>query len=162
MSFRLGEYFMFNNISKKIKTVAEIICFVGILISLCYGFVKIFKEEILLGILVIFLGSLSSWIATLGLYGLGELIENSQTLIEILGQETMNKNAHNNIPMSADLKPTQLTELKDTYDNNVKDYIIKKMIEGKINTLEKWRKEGIITEEEFNVKKKELDNTRDG
>ena len=152
----LREDFMFKNISDKIKAVAEIICFIGILISLFSGFASILKEEILLGILVIILGSLSSWIGTLALYGLGELIENSQTIIELLEQETKNENIPNNIPMSEVLKPVQLSESDYNYDNNVKDDIIKKMIKGKISTLEKWRKEGIITDEEFNEKKKEL------
>lgn len=147
---------MFKNIGDKIKTMAQIICFTGILISLFFGFATILKEEILLGILVIIWGSLGSWVGTFMLYGFGELIENSQKLIEILEQETKNDNTPNNIPMSEVLKPVQLTELDDNYDNDVKDDVIKKMIEGKINTLEKWRKEGIITEEEFNAKKKEL------
>lgn len=148
---------MFKNSSNNIKTVAEVICFIGVLFSVFFGIAKILNTEVLLGISIIILGSLSFWVVSLILYGFGELIENSHTLIETLKQNNTNNSTKNDtIPVGDVVKRIQTAESNDRYNNQIKDDIVKKMIEGKIKTLEDWQKEGKITEEEFNEKKKEL------
>lgn len=76
---------MFNNIGKKLKTLAEIVCTLGIVASILSAFViwgqnSRYNSTIFIGILVLVLGSLSSWIGSFFTYGFGELIENLETL----------------------------------------------------------------------------------
>lgn len=70
---------MFNNVGGKIKTLAKIAAWIGIAICVIYGFVMLVSMEdmALIGLLIMTVGSLASWISALVLYGFGELIENS-------------------------------------------------------------------------------------
>ena len=76
---------MFDNIGSKIKTLARIVCWLGIIISVISGLaIMVSNEEtIFVGTLIILLGSIGSWIGSFVLYGFGQLIENSDTLVEI-------------------------------------------------------------------------------
>lgn len=73
---------LFTNISSKIKAVAQLLCWFGIFASILLGIVVISKTELLfIGILLMLLGPLLSWIGTFLLYGFGQLIENSDRII---------------------------------------------------------------------------------
>lgn len=67
---------MFSNIGNKIQSVAQVFCWIGITLSMIAGIVLLGTDEdlILTGLLVAGVGSLSSWIGSLFLYGFGELI----------------------------------------------------------------------------------------
>lgn len=79
---------MFDNIGGKIKGVARVVTWLGIISSCLAGFVMLVEgldtSEILAfyGILVAGVGSLFSWLGSLTLYGLGQLIENSDILVK--------------------------------------------------------------------------------
>lgn len=66
---------MFQNISDKIKTLAIVCTVIGILGSIIGGIVLCTVDLIAVGIIVMLLGSIFSWIASFVLYGFGELIE---------------------------------------------------------------------------------------
>ena len=68
---------MFNNIGGKIKTLAQVVCGIGIGVSVIIGLILMAQDEdtIFAGILVLILGSLSSWIGSFMTYGFGEIIE---------------------------------------------------------------------------------------
>ena len=72
---------MFNNIGRKIKCVAEIGCWMGIMISLILGIWLIVKSAdwhpvfIVIGVGAILFGCLGAWIGSFCLYGFGELID---------------------------------------------------------------------------------------
>ena len=70
---------MFDNIGKKIKTLASVITWIGIVCSIITGIILMFTSEkyILLGFLTAIVGSVASWIGSFLLYGFGELVENS-------------------------------------------------------------------------------------
>lgn len=74
---------MFDNIGGKIKTVATAFTWIGIIFFSLTGLIVMFVDEdtILLGILIIAIGCLTSWLSSLTLYGLGQLIENSDILV---------------------------------------------------------------------------------
>ena len=72
---------MFNNIGRKIKTLAKVICWICIVIFFIYGILIMIKGAPFLGILVFVLGSFISWIASFMTYGFGQLIENSDILV---------------------------------------------------------------------------------
>ena len=84
---------MFNNIGGKIKGLAKVLCWVGIIVSVLVGILLIASPSggsgysgftdsatIVLGILTIIVGSISSWVGSFVLYGFGELVENSSAI----------------------------------------------------------------------------------
>ncbi len=73
---------MFKNIGGKIKWLAETVCLLGIVISVLSGIYLIAADETLAGVLVMLLGSFASWIGSFFTYGFGQLIENSDILVE--------------------------------------------------------------------------------
>ncbi len=76
---------MFDNIADQIKTLAQVITWIGITISIIGGLVLTSTDETLIfpGLLLAALGSLSSWASSIVLYGFGRLIENTDKLIEL-------------------------------------------------------------------------------
>ncbi len=76
---------MFDNIGDKLKGVAVAACVLGIVASLIGGIAMMVGGAVLIGILTIVLGALISWLSCLGLYGFGQMIENSDTLVAMLG-----------------------------------------------------------------------------
>lgn len=75
---------MFGNIGGKIKSLAKIATWLGIIVSVIWGFVLMTTNEDLIpaGLIVALLGSLISWISSFVLYGFGQLIENTDKLVE--------------------------------------------------------------------------------
>ena len=117
---------MFDNIGSKIKTLAQVVCWIGIIASFLIGIILISQDEdtALIGFLVLVLGSLFSWIGSFMTYGFGQLIENSDILV-------------------ADKKGNQIDRPIETTND-------------KIATLNKWKEQGLITEEEYNQKMENL------
>lgn len=102
---------MFDNIGRKIRMLAKVLMWIGIIAFAIYGIVMFTEEKVLAGFLIIVIGALYSWVSSFVLYGFGQLVENSD-----IEAEKNNNNA-------------------------------------KSATLEKWRKEGLITEEEYQQRK---------
>ena len=85
---------MFNNIGRKIKALAKVICWAGILSSVLIGFsaVSSINDEVagfISLVSIIGFGSFGSWVGSLAFYGFGELIENSAI---IAGKSAHKKN----------------------------------------------------------------------
>ena len=80
---------MFNNIGEKIKSVAVVVTIIGIAVSFLYGGWLIFTGSWLFGVCTIIIGSISSWLASLVLYGFGQLVSNSDSMVEL--QEEQNE-----------------------------------------------------------------------
>lgn len=82
---------MFNNVGNKIKGVAKVFCWLGIIGSVIGGLSMIYiglnsrhgEELIIYGLLITVLGSLLSWIGSLFTYGFGELVQNSCVQTEL-------------------------------------------------------------------------------
>lgn len=82
---------MFENVGSKIKGLASFFCWGGIIASVVGGIwtIALLDEDfILLGLLIIALGSLLSWVSSFVLYGFGELVSNSAI---IAGKTTANE-----------------------------------------------------------------------
>lgn len=91
---------MFRNIGRKIKSLAKVLCWIGIIVFTIvgiltiiiavqdpyYGYNYIFGYSttagVVFGILIIVLGSLLSWVGSFVLYGFGELVENSKHIAD--------------------------------------------------------------------------------
>ena len=73
---------MFDNIGRKIKTLAKVSCWMGIIGSIITEIVMIcnyYIEIRITGWIVLFAGPLVSWISSFALYALGEITEDSAT-----------------------------------------------------------------------------------
>ena len=66
---------MFENIGGKIKGLAKICCIIGMVAYILLGCALIFAGNVINGIVMVVGGCLVSWIASLAVYGFGELIE---------------------------------------------------------------------------------------
>ena len=73
---------MFSDIGGKIKVLAKVICWVGIICSVIIGAILIGSLLYsIAGIVIIVLGSLLSWVSSFVLYGFGQLIQNTDQLV---------------------------------------------------------------------------------
>ena len=84
---------MFENIGSKIKGVARVFFIIGCIISVLAGFILMTNTSyIILGYVVILVGILLSWLSTILLYGIGQLVENSDICAELMSQNAIEKN----------------------------------------------------------------------
>ncbi len=83
---------MYNNIGKKIKALAKVCCWIGIIAAVISGIVVMVAgyDEIfiLIGLLVMVAGGVLSWVSSFVLYGFGQLVDNSDLLV--VGNKTVN------------------------------------------------------------------------
>lgn len=92
---------LFGNVGSKIKSVAEIFCVLGIVVSVIAAIVLFASNSyrfptIALGVICLIAGPLVSWLGSLGMYALGELVDNTRRnneLMEELLWETRNRKA---------------------------------------------------------------------
>ena len=86
---------MFNDIGGKIKTLAKVMCWLGIIGSVVYAVYEVIvlsdyiTDENMIsflfrGLAIAGIGSLLSWIGSFITYGFGQLVENSDILVEQL------------------------------------------------------------------------------
>ena len=127
---------MFSNIGGKIKVLAQVQCWLGIIGSIIYGIVLISAstrmryggETVALGVAVMIGGSFLSWICSFFGYGFGELIERVQRIDNKLNGESVY------IPKATSSRATDFTET----DEPSRERIMLQMLE-----------EGLITEDEY-------------
>lgn len=88
---------MYNNIGRKIKALAKVLAWIGIIASIVFGIAVTVEESDVayLGFLIMPLGALVSWASSFTLYGFGELVENSAILV---GKATEQSPANTNNP----------------------------------------------------------------
>lgn len=78
---------MFSDIGRKIKTVSQTFCCLGIALSVLLGLILFAVKMVLPGFLVALLGSILSWLSSLISYGFGQLIENSDAQRKMLEKQ---------------------------------------------------------------------------
>ena len=78
---------MFENIGEKIKSVAEIACWIGIIAFGIVGLNVMFSESFFAGLITIAIGFLVSWISAFTLYGFGQLIDDTSEIKKMLASE---------------------------------------------------------------------------
>lgn len=89
---------MFKNIGNKIKAVAKFICYAGISLSIIGGMIMLVVGAIsepsivVSGLAIMTVGSVCSWLGSLTTYGLGELIENTTVIAELMAKADAEKN----------------------------------------------------------------------
>ena len=77
---------MFNNIGGKIKTIATCFTWISMILDVILGIAMIILDQNLriYGLIFLFVGPISSWIWMSFLYGFGQLVENSDILVDEL------------------------------------------------------------------------------
>lgn len=83
---------MFNNIGRKIKKLAKVLCWIGISFSIIFAVIMFFTASqtygseagtcTFLGFLFLIGGTLISWLSSFFAYGFGELIEKACIIAE--------------------------------------------------------------------------------
>ncbi len=86
---------MFQNIGKKIKTLAKVLCWIGIIGSIIGGVIMVISGAAILdydtasgaaaimsGVLTAVLGALFSWIGSFMMLGFGEIVEKVNEIAE--------------------------------------------------------------------------------
>lgn len=78
---------MFNNIGKRLQTLAKFTCWIGIIASVIWAIVlwsanSRYESTILYGILVLIFGCLGSWVGSWAMYALGDAAENASASAE--------------------------------------------------------------------------------
>ena len=90
---------MFNNIGKKIKSYAKWVCFCGIGASVIGG-LRVLTEAgdagefvicLIIAIIIIAVGGFVSWVSSFTVYGFGQMVDNSDKLVELKELESINK-----------------------------------------------------------------------
>ena len=83
---------MFANAGGKIKAVAQVLTWIGIIGSVIGG-IALISMNFIAGLLTAGVGSLLSWVSALALYGFGELVENSDIRTNLVVKADRQKNA---------------------------------------------------------------------
>ena len=73
---------MFDNIGQKIKKLATVVCWLGIIASIVTGLIFMAAGGFFIGFVIAVFGSVASWIGSFFTYGYGQLIENSDILVQ--------------------------------------------------------------------------------
>lgn len=148
---------MFDNIGGKIKTVAKVMCWIGIIASVIIGFVMLVQDEdtAFAGILTMLFGSLGSWVGSFITYGFGQLVENSDILVQQGNGRT------SNAPKPSNIYPSQTTQSQHKWrcngcGNMISEEICPVCNKEKIENLKKWKEQGLITEQEYTQKMESL------
>lgn len=71
---------MSDNIGSKIKTLSIILCVLEVISCVAYGVILIMTDTAFIGVLSIIIGIFFSCAASFALYGLGHLIETTDTM----------------------------------------------------------------------------------
>ena len=163
--------FNFNNIGKKIKTMAKISFYLLSVLFLFYGILLIIKtDNDILGLLWLILGPIISWISSFVLYGFGQLVDNSDKLIalkEVPNNDIQNnkkaKTTHlENTTIGSNIKPNkEIEEINCTSQYKMAKQIIKDLPPEHLDSLkQKYKKwaieiEKMTTEKLFTIIEKE-------
>ena len=163
--------FNFNNIGKKIKTMAKISFYLLSVLFLFYGILLIIKtDNDILGLLWLILGPIISWISSFVLYGFAQLVDNSDKLIalkEVPNNDIQNnkkaKTTHlENTTIGSNIKPNKdIEEINCTSQYKMAKQIIKDLPPEHLDSLkQKYKKwaieiEKMTTEKLFTIIEKE-------
>jgi len=148
---------MFDNIGGKIKAVAKVICWIGIIASIIIGFIMLVQDEdtAFAGLLTMVLGSLGSWIGSFITYGFGQLVENSDILVQQGNKPPVTTTHTNNISTSQTIQGEHMWRCEGC-GNMISEEICPVCNKEKLENLKKWKEQGLITEEEYVQKMESL------
>jgi len=87
---------MFDDIGGKIKGLAKLYCWTGIIASVIGGIGLMVSAEdgtlLIIGVLVVGLGSVASWVSSFVLYGFGELVDSTESIYYLVHKMSKGSN----------------------------------------------------------------------
>lgn len=89
---------MFFNIGGKIKTLAKVVCGIGMVVSIGYGLRFMDRgasDAVLYALLIAGIGCIISWISVFLLYGFGELIEKVSSIEYMMRMQQSSESVNN-------------------------------------------------------------------
>ncbi len=132
---------MFEDVGSSIKSAAKTICALGMITAVILGVIRIAEAvdtprlsddqegvEVFLGFLTMIVGSVVSWLISILFYGIGQLVENSDTLVAMAkDQEKAKAKAAAVTPAAPVEAPIPVTPIDDaeTHDPSVAVRIFK-------------------------------------
>ncbi len=75
---------MFNRVGDKIRTLAQIICIISMVLVVVWGLSLMADGAIFEAVIIMAIGIIVSWLGALVLFGFGQLISNSDDMVELL------------------------------------------------------------------------------
>jgi len=93
---------MFDNVGGKLKTIAKVEMIIGIVASVILGFTFLTGGRVFGGLLIVIIGVFSSWFGSLVIYGIGQAVENSETILYSVRNQNnseMNKSKMSTAPV---------------------------------------------------------------
>ena len=117
---------MFDNVGGKCKTLAKVICWLGIIGTIAEGIFLIMNGNemnhdyyprssgtniIIIGVMMLIIGPIFSWLASLALYAIGESAETGKYLVEQFTKSTSEEHT----PLVAKTTPVQSAAENHTY-----------------------------------------------
>lgn len=142
---------MFNNVGKKLMGVASVFTALGIIASFIIGIVLCAEEEVLAGFIVMAVGSFASWLSSLALYGFGQLIENTSVLVAQGQRTAMSRNYNANGE-----NPAPYVKRCTACGTALKGRLCPVCDRDVLDRLNKWKADGLITEEDYNRRLEEF------
>lgn len=137
---------MFNNIGGKIKSIAKYVCYVEIACCIIAGIAMMLMENFLGGIAIALIGSAAAWLASVTMYGFGQLIENTDKLVAQCGENA----ALQQTSKQASKTPANTVKPVREKLNQVIQETEAKLDKTPINQeLRSLHEQGLISEEDF-------------
>ncbi len=152
---------MFNNIGEKIKSVAVVVTILGIATSLFLGIWMCAKSAWLMGVCIIIVGSICSWLGSLTLYGFGQLISNSDIMVKMQDKNNDNieKIVKGNIKAEKPRKSPVAVEIIKVDGLDISDYY--ETAKQKTENLKDKQRRAIVMEHKDWARNVEKSTTKD-
>lgn len=78
---------MFKDIGNKLKSIANISCWLEIIIFTLFGLIVLISEENGMGLVIILLGIPTAWLSNCILYAFGQLVDDAHKLVRITNEQ---------------------------------------------------------------------------
>lgn len=138
---------MFNNIGGKIKNIAKYVCYVEIACCIIAGIAMMLMENFLGGIAIALLGSAAAWLASVTMYGFGQLIENTDKLV---AQSGGNAKVSVNAPKKKTQSPEKMTKpVREKVEKAIQNAEENFDKMSRNQELKKLYEQGLISEEDY-------------
>ena len=135
--FNFGGKFMYNEIGKKIKTLAKVLTIFGIVASIIYGIVLLALGQTVAGIIYLLFMPFLIWISSFVMYGFGELVE------KVCNIEKNIRKRYPETNTEAEEKDNDEDYEEDDDSDEYNTY------NERIAKIEELRTQGLISEEEY-------------
>ncbi len=148
---------MFDNIGGKIKKLARIVCIIGIIASFIAGILLMnIRYTFEVGLAILLVGPLLSWIGSYFTYGFGQLIENTDKFV---GNFNNNNKKKNQMKLSDETPSVdmELDHIDDIYEKEaVTEEEYHTLLKDKLASITNDYNKGKLSKKEYERKKGDI------